>query len=90
MHFQLAEVDRSLISVARLVDAGNRVVFGPTGGFIFHVATGRKVQLVRGGNASTLGMHLFTRAGGGWGHAEGCPEEQPAPAPGFARQDHRG
>ena len=32
MHFQVAEVDRPLSSVARLVDAGNRVVFGPTGG----------------------------------------------------------
>ena len=58
MHFQLAEVDRPLISVARLVDAGNRVVFGPTGGFIVHVATGRKVQLVRDGNVYTLDMHL--------------------------------
>ena len=58
MHFQLAEVDRPLISVARLVDAGNRVVFGPTGGFIAHVATGCRVQLVRDGNVYTLGMHL--------------------------------
>ena len=58
MHFQLAEVDRPLISVARLVDAGNRTVFGPTGGFIAHAATGRKVQLVRGGNVYTLDMHL--------------------------------
>ena len=58
MHFQLAEVDRPLISVARLVDAGNRVVFGPTGGFIAHVATGRRVQLVRDGNVYTLDMHL--------------------------------
>ena len=44
MHFQLAEVDRPLISVARLVDAGNRVVFGPMGGSIVHVAAGRRVE----------------------------------------------
>ena len=58
MHFQLAEVDRPLISVARLVDAGNRVVFGPSGGFIAHMAAGRRVELVRGGNVYTLDMHL--------------------------------
>ena len=61
MHFQLAEVDRPLISVARLVDAGNRVVFGPTGGFIAHVATGRKVQLVRDGNVYLLDMRVPRR-----------------------------
>ena len=90
MHFQLAEVGRPLISVARLVDAGNRVVFGPTGGFIAHVATGRRVQLVRDGNVYALEMHLPPE--------EEEKEERPAkdrserdrpekPAPGFARQE---
>ena len=58
MHFQLAEVDRPLISVARRVDAGNRVDFGPMGGHITHLATGRRAQLVRDGNIFTLDMHL--------------------------------
>ena len=58
MHFQVAEVDRPLISVARLVDAGNRVVFEPSGGSITHVATGRSVQLLRDGNVYALDMHI--------------------------------
>ena len=100
MHFQLAEVDRPLISVARLVDAGNRVVFGPTGGFIVHVATGRKVQLVRDGNVYTLDMHLTPEpeeeGREGSGDAEEEREEQAAAAarsenssvgPGFTRQE---
>ena len=102
MRFQLAEVGRPLISVARLVDAGNRVVFGPTGGFIAHVATGRKVQLVRDGNVYTLDMHLTPepeeegREGKGRDGAEEEQEEQAAAAarsenssegPGFTRQE---
>ena len=58
MHFQVADVDRPLISVARLVDAGNRVVFEPSGGSITHVATGRCVRLTRDGNVYALDMHL--------------------------------
>ena len=58
MHFQVAEVDRPFISVARLVDAGNRAVFEPSGGSITHVDAGRCVQLTRDCNVYALGMHL--------------------------------
>ena len=44
--------------MARLVGAGNRVVFEPSGGSITHVATGRCVQLLRDGNVYALDMHL--------------------------------
>ena len=91
MHFQVAEVDRPLISVVRLVDAGNRVVFGPTGGFIAHVATGRRVQLVRDGNVYTLDMHLPPEPAGEKGQKEvevtHGPED--APTAGFARPERR-
>ena len=91
MPFQLAEVDRPLISVARLVDAGNRVVFGPTGGFIAHVATGRRVQLVRDGNVFTLDMHLPPEPEGEKGQekAEEAQGPEDAAAPGFARPEGR-
>ena len=99
MPFQLAEVERPLISVARLVDAGHRVYFGPTGGFIAHIATGRRLPLTRDGNAYTLEM-LLPRAEGveeerkEAGSAEGRPHGlgQEAKASGtlsvgFARQE---
>ena len=91
MHFQLAEVDRPLISVARLVDAGNCVVFGPAGGYIAHAATGCRVQLVRGGNVYTLDMHLPPEPAGEGGKSEEeevAPPED-APASGFARPERR-
>ena len=90
MPFQLAEVDRPLLSVARLVDAGNRATFGPTGGFITHVASGRRVQLARDGNVYTLAMHLPPEPEGKEGQETG--EAKPvgeAPASGFARPEGR-
>ena len=90
MPFQLAEVDRPLLSVARLVDAGHRVTFGPTGGFITHVASGRRVQLARDGNVYTLAMHLPPEPEGKGGQEAG--EAKPvgeAPASGFARPEGR-
>ena len=96
MHFQLAEVGRPLISVARLVDAGNRVVFGPTGGFIAHAATGRRVQLVRDGNVYTLDMHVTPeqeeegRAGKGRDDAEEEPpleHDNSSEGPGVTRPE---
>ena len=90
MPFQLAEVDRPLLSVARLVDAGNRVTFGPTGGFIVNVATGRRVQLARDGNVYTLAMHLPPEPEGVESReaGEAKPAEEAA-APGFARPEGR-
>ena len=77
--------------MARLVDAGNRVVCGPTGGCIAHGATGRQVQLVRDGNVYTLGMPLPPEPEGDAGKTD---EEESEPsedalAPGFARPERR-
>ena len=38
--FQVAEVSRPLVSVARMCEAGNRVIFGVAGGVIRNIATG--------------------------------------------------
>ena len=56
--FQLAEVERPLVSVARLVGAGNRVYFGPAGGYIAHFAAGRRLPLVHEGNSYVLDMEV--------------------------------
>ncbi len=58
MHFQIADVERPLISVAKLADAGNRVVIDAAGGRIEHCASGRTVRLIRDGNVFVLGMYV--------------------------------
>ena len=42
-----AGVSKNLLSVSQLVDAGNEVVFRPTGAFIRHTRTGRHMPLIR-------------------------------------------
>ena len=72
MPFQVAEVERPLISVAQLATAGHRVVLGETGGQIVHEKSGRTIQLVRRGDVYLLMM------------TEGKPS--PEAALGFPRQ----
>ena len=38
--FQVAEVSRPLMSIARLCEMGNRVLFGASGGVILNLQTG--------------------------------------------------
>ena len=52
---------QALISVAGLVDAGNRVCFEPGGAHIHHLATGRKISIAREGNAYILDMLIEDR-----------------------------
>ena len=100
MHFQVADVERPLVSAAKLADAGNRVVLERGGGFVENVSTGRKIHLVREGNVFVLDMFVCGEAeeeqGGGGGGvrgggARGAPERggaRGAPeASGFARQE---
>ena len=56
MPFQVAEVERPLISVAQLTSAGHRVVLGETGGQIVHEKSGRTIELVRRGDIYLLMM----------------------------------
>jgi len=51
MHFQVGEgLTQPLVSVAGLVDSGNRVSFDKTGGWIQQVSTGRRIRIPRVGN----------------------------------------
>ena len=61
------------------------------GGFIAHVATGHRVQLVRGGNVYTLDMHLPPEPEGEEGKKEEEENEpsEDAPASVFARPERR-
>ncbi len=71
MPFQVAEVERPLISVAQLTSAGNRVVLGDTGGQIVHIASGKTIELVRRGGVYLLLMDM----GVGIGVASGFPRQ---------------
>jgi len=69
MPFQVAEVERPLISVTQLTAAGHRVVVGPAGGQIVHVASGRTIDLVKRGGVYLLLMNM------GIGVASGFPRQ---------------
>ena len=58
MPFQVAEVERPLISVAQLTSAGNRVVLNDTGGQIVNAKTGKTIELVRRGGVYLLLMSI--------------------------------
>ena len=58
MSFQVAEVERPLLSVAQLTSAGHRVVLGDAGGQIVHVESGRTIDLVRRGGVYLLLMNI--------------------------------
>ena len=42
---QVCDVNKALLSVKKMVQAGNRVVFEPTGGYIEDIASGEKLHL---------------------------------------------
>ena len=58
MPFQVADVEKPLVSVARMTDAGNRVVFEKGGGYVESTQTGRRVRLQRDGNVFVLDMFV--------------------------------
>ena len=58
MPFQVAEVERPLISVAQLTFAGHRVVLNATGGQIINVKSGKTIELVRRGGVYLLLMSV--------------------------------
>ena len=78
--FQIAAVERPLLSVSRMAAAGCDVVFTGSTGCITSTATGRALPLVRSGGVYVLRMRL-PRAPKG----EGSPRRGPAGQP-FARQ----
>ena len=56
--FQVADVERPLISTYSLAQAGNVVEFNEAGGSIFHVKTGQRIALVRKGAMYFLPMYV--------------------------------
>ena len=61
MPFQIAEVERPLISVAQLAAAGNTVELDAEGGKIINRASGRVLTLVRKGGVYILPMQTDCR-----------------------------
>ena len=53
--FQVADVSRPLMTVSKVCEMGNRVVFGANGGYILNLATGAATQLVK-----PDGIYVFT------------------------------
>ena len=56
--FQVADVERPLISTYSLAQAGNVVEFSEAGGSILHVKTGQRIALVRKGAMYFLPMYV--------------------------------
>ena len=56
LRFQIAGVERPLISVAQLARTGHRVEFGADDGHIVHVPTGQRLKLERDGGVYLLRM----------------------------------
>ena len=56
--FQVADVTRSLCSIARVCDQGNVVVFTSDGGYIEN-AYGKRTQFERKNNVYTLQFHAY-------------------------------
>ena len=59
--FQVAAVERPLVSVTRLVDAGHDVTFTKKGGEIHHLASGRRIPLHREKGVYILEMRVPRR-----------------------------
>ena len=58
MPFQIAAVERPLISVTQLGDSGHETVMGKNGGTIVHTATGRRIPLKRENGVYILEMRV--------------------------------
>ena len=56
--FQVAGVERPLVSVSQLVKTGHRVEFGTAEGAIVNLKTGRKIRLQRVGGVYMLRMRF--------------------------------
>ena len=58
LKFQVAGVERPLISVSQLARARHRVEFAAEAGYIVHKATGRRIKLHRVGGTYVLKMRV--------------------------------
>ena len=53
---QVCDVNKALMSVRKMVNAGNRVVFEPDGGYIENVANGSRIAMTDKGGMYTIKM----------------------------------
>ena len=58
LRFQVAGVERPLVSVSQLARTGHRVEFGAREGWIVHEASGRRIRLQRSGGVYLLEMQV--------------------------------
>lgn len=58
LRFQVAGVERPLVSVSQLGRTGHKVEFGADGGSIVHQETGRRIHLARVGGVYLLKMRV--------------------------------
>ena len=65
LRFQIAGVERPLISVAQLAKTGHRVEFGADEGHIVHVPSGQRLRLQRTGGVYLLRMLVRDATGPG-------------------------
>ena len=91
LRFQVAGVERPLISVAQLAKTGHRVEFGANEGHIVHVPSGQRLCLQRTGGVYLLRMLVRAAKGPGAGPAPSSGdhlarlEGSPRSASGFSR-----
>ena len=65
IRMQVTDVKRPLMSVARICDAGHRVVFTKAGGHIEHEDTGEKTHFKRIDNVFRLKVAMTDHGGAG-------------------------
>ena len=84
LRFQIAGVERPLISVVQLAKTGHRVEFVANAGHIVHVPSGQRLRLQRAGGVYLLHMLVRDAKGSGTGPAP-SQEESAWNASGFSR-----
>ena len=77
LRFQIAGVERPLISVAQLARTGHRVEFGADEGHIVHVPSGQKLRLQREGGVYLLRMMVKDPGSGASSPSDRCTARSP-------------
>ena len=54
----VADVKRPLVSVSKMCEAGNRVVFDPAGSYVENIKTGKRTAMVHTGRGYKLKVWL--------------------------------
>ena len=65
--FQVADVSRPLVSVSKVCEMGNRVVFGANGGYILNLETGAATQFVKKDGIYVFNMWIPPLSGSPFG-----------------------